>query len=53
MLRMPVAARGTSIGEDYTVSVPVGTRKEDFQRIIDEGIQVRNLNYVQSTELVT
>ena len=52
MLRMPVVARGMGLGEDYTVSVPAGTRKEDIQRIIDDGIQVRNCNYVQSTELV-
>ena len=52
MLRMMVAARGMGLGEDYTVSVPAGTRKEDIQRIIDDGIQVYNRNYVQSTELV-
>ena len=52
MLRMPVAARGVGFGEDYSVSVLVGTRKEDIERIIDDGIQVRNRNYVQSTELV-
>ena len=52
MLRMSVVARGMGLGEDYTVSVPVGTRKEDIQRIIDDRIQVRNCNYVQSTELV-
>ena len=52
MLRMLVAARGMGLGEDYSVSVPAGTRKEDIERIIDDGIQVRNRNYVQSTELV-
>ena len=34
------------------MSVPAGTWKEDIQQIIDDGIQVRNRNYVQSTELV-
>ena len=52
MFRMPVAARGMGLGEDYTVSILAGTRKEDIERIIDNGIQVRNCNYVQSTELV-
>ena len=52
MLRMSVVARGMGLGEDYSVSVPVGTRKEDIERIIDDGIEVRNRNYVQSTELV-
>ena len=46
MLRMPVAARGMSLSKDYSVSVPTGTRKEDIERIIDDGIQVRNRNYV-------
>ena len=52
MLRMPVAARGMGLGEDYSVSVPGGTRKEDIEQIIDDWIQVRNRNYVQPTELV-
>ena len=52
MLWMSVAAWGIGLGEDCTVSVPAGTRKEDIQRIIDDGIQVCNRNYVQSTELV-
>ena len=52
MLRMPVVARGMGLIEDYMVSVPAGTRKEDIQRIINDGIQVRNRNYVQLTELV-
>ena len=38
MLRMPVAARGMGLSEDYSVSVPVGTQKEDIQRIIDDEI---------------
>ena len=52
MLQMPVASRGMGLGKDYSVSVPAGTRKEDIERIIDDGIQVRNCNYVQSTKLV-
>ena len=52
MLRITVAAQGMGLGEDYKVSVPARTRKEDIQWIIDDGIQVRNRNYVQSTELV-
>ena len=38
MLWMPVAARGIGLGEDYSVSVPTGTWKEDIERIIDDGI---------------
>ena len=52
MLRVPVVARGMGLGEDYSVVVPAGTWKEDIQWIIDDGIQVRNRNFVQSTELV-
>ena len=52
MYRMPVAARGMGLGEDYSMSVPVGTQKEDIERIIDDGIQVCNRNFLQSTKLV-
>ena len=52
MLWMPVAARGMGLSEDYSVSFSAATRKEDIQRIIDDKIQVRNRNYVQSTKLV-
>ena len=44
MLRMLVAARGMGLGEDYSVSVPAGTRKEDIERIIDDGIEVCNFD---------
>ena len=52
MYRMQVVAPGMGLSKDYKVSVPAGTRKEDIERIIDDGIEVRNRNYVQSTELV-
>ena len=52
MLRMSVAARGMGFGEDYSVSIPTGTQKEEIEWIIDDGIQVHNCNYFQSTELV-
>ena len=52
MYRVPVTAWGTGIQEDYSVPVPASTSKEDFPQIIDDGIQVRNRNFVQSTELV-
>ena len=34
------------------MTLSVATVKEDIQRIIDDWIQVRNRNFVQSTELV-
>ena len=50
--RVPVTARGMGLHEDYSVNLPTSTPKEDFQQIIDDGIQVRNRNFVQSIELV-
>ena len=52
MLWMPVAARANGVGKDYSVTVPTGTNKEDLQQIIDDGIQIRICNYIQSFELV-
>ena len=51
MLRMLVA-RANGVGEDYFVTIPAGTNKEDLQQIIDDGIQICYRNYIQSSELV-
>ena len=53
MLWMPVAVRAGGQGEKYTISVPASTIKEDLQQMIEDGIQVRNRNFAQSTELVS
>ena len=50
--RVPVVARGRGPREDYTMTLPASTPKEDFLKIIDNGIQVWNRNFVQSTKLV-
>ena len=50
--RVSVLARGMVLREDYSMTLPTSTSKEDFLKIIDDGIQVRNRNFVQSTELV-
>ena len=52
MYRVPVAARGMGLHEDYSVPVPASTPKEDFLQIFNDGIQVKNRNFVQSTELI-
>ena len=52
MLRMPVASRAKGVSEDYSVTVLTGINKEDLQQIIDDGIQIHNRNYIQSSELV-
>ena len=51
-LRMPVTAREARLDEEYSVAVPVGTIKKDIQQIVQDGMQIRNRNYVQSAELV-
>ena len=52
MYRVPVAARGMGLLEDYSMPVTAYTSKEDFSQIIDDRILVRNRNFVQSIELV-
>ena len=46
MYRVPIASRGMGLHEDYTVLLLASTPKEDFLQIIDDGIQVRNHNFV-------
>ena len=53
MLRMPVTIRAEGQGEEYTITVPTRTIKEDLQQMIEDGMQVRNRNFTQSTELVS
>ena len=36
MLQMPVAVRAKGQGEEYSVSVPAGTIKEDLQQMIED-----------------
>ena len=49
---MPVVAQGLGLRKDYTVTLPASTPNEDFLQIIDDGIQVRNRNFIYSTDLV-
>ena len=51
-LRLPMRAREAGQGEDYLVDVPVGTAKEDIYQIVEDGMQIRNWNFVQTEELV-
>ena len=53
MLRTPVTVRAGGQGEEYNISVPVGTIKEDLEQMIEDGMQVRNRKFAQSTELVS
>ena len=51
-LRLPVKAWEVGQDEEYSVSVPVGTLKEDIYKIVEDGMQIRNWNFVQTAELV-
>ena len=51
-LRMPVTVREVGLGEGYSMAVPVGTIKEDIQKIVQDGMLIHNRNFVQSTKLV-
>ena len=53
ILRMLVTIRVRGQSEEYTILVLVGTIKEDLQHMIEDGMQVRNHNFAQSTELVS
>ena len=53
MLRMLVIVQAVGQGEEYNISVPCSTKKEDLQQMIEDGMQVRSRNFDQSTELVS
>ena len=53
MLRMPVTVRVGGQGEEYNISIPCSTSKEDLQQMIEDGMQVHNHNFDQSTKLVS
>ena len=52
ILRMPAATRANGLGKENSVIVPASTNKEDLQQIIEDGIQICNRNFIQSSELV-
>ena len=33
-----MATRANGVGEDYSVTIPAGTNKENLKQIIDDGI---------------
>ena len=53
MLRMPITVWAGGQGEEYNISVPCSTNKEDLLQMIEVGTQVRNRNFDKSTELVS
>ena len=44
MPRMLVTARVGGLGEEFFIVVPAGTRKEDLQQIVQDGMQIHNRN---------
>ena len=44
--RVLVVTRGMGLHEDYTITLSASTPKEDFPQIIDDGIQIRNRNFI-------
>ena len=48
---MLITARAGGLGEEYSVAVPAGIGKE-LEQIVEDGMQICNRNYVQSTKLV-
>ena len=44
---------GGGQGEEYNILVPCSTSKVNLQQMIEDGMQVRNGNFDQSTELVS
>ena len=52
MLRMPIEVRAEGKGEKYAISILVYTCKEDLKQAVEDGMLIRNRNFVQSAELV-
>ena len=52
MLRMEVEVRAKGKGEKYVVLISVYACKEDLKQVVEDGMLIRNHNFVQSMELV-
>ena len=53
MLQMLVVVRAGGQGEEYSILIPANTIKEDLKQMIEDGMQARNRNFAQSTELIS
>ena len=49
---MPIEVRAKGKGEKYAVSIPTYAYKEDLKQVVEDGMLIRNRNFVQSTKLV-
>ena len=52
MLLMPVDVWAKGKGEKYVVSIPTYTYKDDLKQVVEDGMLIRNRNFVQSAKLV-
>ena len=52
LLRMPVAVRAEGRVEVYDVLVPAYACKDELKQVVEDGMLIRNRNFVQSIELV-
>ena len=51
MLQLLVKAWEARQGEEHSVAVPVSTAKEDIYQIVEDGMQIRNRNFVETAKL--
>ena len=49
---MPIAVRAEGKGKEYAVSVPAYACKDELEQMVEDGMVIRNRNFVQSTKLV-
>ena len=52
LLQMPVVVRDEGRGEEYAVSIPAYACKDELKQVVEDGMLIRNRNFVQSEELV-
>ena len=53
LLRMPITVLAEGKGEEYAISTPASTSKDDLLQMVEDGMMVRNHNFAQTAELVS
>ena len=52
LLQMPVVVRAEGRAEEYVVSVSTYACKDELNQVVEDGMLIRNRNFVQSVKLV-
>ena len=52
LLWMPIIVQAEGKGEEYAVSVLAYACKDELRQVVEDGMLIRNRNFIQSTELV-